>query len=110
MSDEVVIVNGKKFSGNTQIVLNTKAVIAILSFLIFIGSTVFGIVNSKLNKANGNINQLEQKLETYNTAVTTVQSQNTIILLHYGIDLEVEAEAALERRTESDSPPTLPGQ
>jgi len=111
MPDEEVVVIGKKFSGNTQIVLNIKAIITIVSLLIVIGSSVFTIVNTKLNKANESINKLEEKVVTYNTVVTTVQSQNKIILLYYGIDLGVEAEeASLARRTASDSPPTLPGQ
>jgi len=110
MPEPEAVINNKRINGNTQIVLNLKSISVIVGLLISIGSTIFGLVNSKLNDANDNINQLEQKVEGYNTVVTTVQSQNKIILLHYGIDIEVEAREAVEtNRSEDGRPESLNG-
>lgn len=108
MPDPEAQIGGKKINGNTQIVLNLKAIIIIVSLIISAGSTIFGLTNAKLNKANENINALEQKVDGYSTTVNSVQSQNKIILLHYGIDIEVEAEeAALARRNADGRPGSL---
>lgn len=106
MPEPEVEINGKKFDGSTQIVLNVKAVIAIISLVVIMASTIFGVVNSKLNAANSNINVLEEKVDGYNTTVTTVQAQNEIILQHYGIDIGIEAEEAARARRNSDGRPS----
>jgi len=105
MPESEAEINGKKINGNTEIRLNLKSLSVIAGLLISIGSTIFGIVNSKLNDANNNINQLEQKVEGFNNSVTTVQSQNKIILLHYGIDIEVETTIAAEATRGTDGRP-----
>ena len=110
MPEPEVEIQNKKINGNTEIRINLKFLSVLGGLLITIGSAIFGLVNTKLNDANDNINALEQKVEGYKTAITTVQSQNRIILLHYGIDIEVEAEIAAEdARSEGVRPTSLNG-
>ena len=120
---EVNIENGgnTRLNGNTQIVLNLKAISVIVGLIITVGSSVFGLVNRKLNniesdfntnqiELKGEINKLDQSLDEYKQKVTTVQSQNTIILQYYGIDLTAEAAVAAEARREDGRPSDSPGQ
>ena len=109
MPDPEAQVGGNKISGNTQITLNLKAVIVIAGLIISLGGTIFGVVNSKLSNLNDEINTLEEKVDGYNNTVTSVQSQNVIILQHYGIDIEVEAEEAARARRENDGRPASLG-
>lgn len=98
-------INGKKINGNTPIVLNLKALVVIIGLIISGGSTIFGVISSKINKTNDSINALEQTVEGYNTTVTSVQAQNVIILKHYGIDIEIDAEEVARARRDNNGRP-----
>lgn len=99
-------INGNKINGNTQIVLNLKAISIIIGIILSIGGSIFGVINSKLSKLSTEINTLEEKVEIYNKTATSVQAQNIIILQHYGIDIEIDAEEAARLRQENNGRPS----
>jgi len=105
MAEPAGEINGKKINGNTEIRMNLKSLIVIIGLIISGGSTIFGVITSKINKTNDSINVLEQTVEGYNTNVTSVQAQNVIILKHYGIDIEIDAEEAARERRDNDGRP-----
>lgn len=106
MPEPEVQINNKNITGNTQIVLNLKSISVIIGLIISLGGSIFGMVNSKLNTLKDEVNSLEEKVDTYNSTVEGVQSQNIIILKHYGIDIEFEARETYENRRNDNGRPT----
>jgi len=109
MPEPEVIVNNKTLNGSTQIVLNLKSIIVIISLIISIGGTIFGVVSNKLNKLDDKIIKLsEEDIKTIEDKLNTVNAQNTFIMKFYNIDVEFEAEQSAEaRRNEGERPRSL---